>query len=122
MPADRPTLGPAWRGTPARYALETAADSRGIRTLLGRLRGKQSHAEKVNGHERDLNSLVGQLTAQEDLHLLDFEKVFAPDGGARKSEYATENRTHLTAAGYAALTAYAIAEFEKRPSTVCPAP
>jgi lysophospholipase L1-like esterase len=85
------------------------------RALLGRLRGKQSYAEKVNAQVRDLNAFVRQLAAREGLRLLDFEKVFAPDGGARKPEYATEDRSHITAAGYAALTAYTVAELGRRP-------
>jgi len=84
------------------------------RALLGRLRGKQSYAAQVNVHVRDLNDFVRQLAAREGLTLLDFEKVFAPEGGPRRMEYAAEDRSHVTAAGYQALTRYAVAELSKR--------
>jgi len=94
------------------------AESTGLaneaRALLGRLRGKQSYASQVNVHVRDLNDFVRQLAAREGLMLLDFEKVFAPEGGARKTEFAAEDRSHVTAAGYQALTTYAVAELGKR--------
>ena len=93
------------------------AESVGIldeaRVLLGRLRGKPSYAARVNIHVRDLNAFVRQLAAREGLRLLDFELVFAPDGGGRKSEYATEDHSHITADGYRALTGYAVAEIIK---------
>lgn len=84
------------------------------RGLLGRLMGKPSYYSQVNVHVRDLNTFVRQLAAREQLRLLDFEKVFAPDGGARKSEYAQPDRSHVTPAGYQALTQYAVAELGKR--------
>ena len=93
---------------------EPAGLANEARALLGRLRGKQSYAEKVNTQVRDLNAFVRQLAAREGLRLLDFEKVFAPDGGARKPEYAKEDRSHITTAGYEALTAYSVAELGKR--------
>lgn len=80
------------------------------RALLGRLRGKQSYAERVNVHVRELNEFVRRLAAREKLKLLDFERVFAPDGGARKPEFAAEDRSHVTRAGYDALTAYSLRE------------
>jgi lysophospholipase L1-like esterase len=84
------------------------------RALVGRLLGKQSYAERVNVHVRDLNAFVRELAAREGLMLLDFEKVFAPEGGARQPDYATEDRSHVTAAGYQALTKYAVAQLGKR--------
>jgi lysophospholipase L1-like esterase len=84
------------------------------RALLGRLRGKQSYSAQVNAHVRELNGFVRKLAAKEGLSLLDFELAFAPEGGPRKPEYAAEDRSHVTAAGYKALTAYAVAELGKR--------
>jgi lysophospholipase L1-like esterase len=84
------------------------------RALVGRLLGKQSYAERVNVHVRELNAFVRELAAREGLMLLDFEKVFAPEGGARQPEYAAEDRSHVTAAGYQALTKYAVAQLGKR--------
>ena len=80
------------------------------RAFIGRLRGKQSYSAQVNAHVGELNVFVRQLAARERLRLLDFEKVFVREGGSRKPEYATDDRSHVTAAGYRALTAYTIAE------------
>jgi lysophospholipase L1-like esterase len=92
------------------------AESAGLmdqaRAWLGRLRGKTSYAARVNVHVRDLNAFLRQLAAREGLRLLDFEKVFAPDGGARKPEFATSDLSHITPAGYGALTDYAVAELQ----------
>lgn len=78
------------------------------------LRGKQSYAEQVNHEVRELNAFVRQLAAREQLALLDFEKVFAPNGGSRKPEYALEDRSHVTPAGYHALAVYTATEMGKR--------
>ncbi len=84
------------------------------RAWLGRLRGKESYAAQVNVHVRDLNVFVRQLATREGLRLLDFEKVFAPEGGARKAEFTAEDGSHVSAAGYQALTTYAVAELGRR--------
>jgi lysophospholipase L1-like esterase len=81
---------------------------------INSLRGKQSYATQVNREVRELNAFVRQLAAREQLVLLDFEKVFAPEGGARMPEYAKEDRSHVTPSGYQALTRYAVAELGKR--------
>lgn len=86
----------------------------GAVAFINGLRGKQSYATQVNREVRELNAFVRQLAAREKLVLLDFEKVFAPEGGARKSEFAKEDRSHVTPAGYQALTRYAVAELGKR--------
>jgi lysophospholipase L1-like esterase len=80
--------------------------------LVGRLRGKQSYAERINAHVRELNEFVRGLAAREGLRLLDFERVLAPDGGAREPEFTQDDLSHVTAAGYAALTAYATRELQ----------
>jgi lysophospholipase L1-like esterase len=83
------------------------------RAFVGRLLGKQSYAERVNAHVRELNGFLRQLAAREKLRVLDFEKVFAPDGGARKPAFATEDRSHVSLAGYQALTDYTIRELRR---------
>jgi lysophospholipase L1-like esterase len=85
-----------------------------VRSYVSKLLGKESYSSRVNREVRELNEFVRQLAAREKLVLLDFEKVFAPDGGARKPEFAQEDRSHVTPAGYQALTRYAVAEMGKR--------
>ena len=78
-----------------------------IRALIGRFLGRQSYSDKVNAHVRELNAFLRQFAAREKLRVLDFEKVLAPDGGARRPEYATDDLSHVTPAGYEALWTYA---------------
>lgn len=85
-----------------------------FRGWLGQLLGKESYSSQVNVHVRDLNSFVRQLAAREQLLLLDFERVFAPQSGARKPEYATEDQSHITADGYRALTEYSVKALGER--------
>jgi len=84
------------------------------RGLVGGLMGKQSYAERINLHVRDLNVFVRQLGTRHGLQVLDFEKVFAPDGGARKPAFATEDLSHITAGGYDALTTYTVNEIRRK--------
>ena len=83
------------------------------RAWLGRVRGKQSYAERINVHVREINDFLRQTAAREGLRLLDFEKVFAPEGGAREAEFAAPDLSHVTAAGYRALTRYTAAELAR---------
>lgn len=84
-----------------------------LRGWISGLLGKESYSSRVNVYVRDLNSFVRQLAAREKLLLLDFEKVFAPEGGARKPEYAQEDQSHITDAGYKALTEYSVKALAK---------
>ena len=84
------------------------------RALVGYLLGKQSYAARVNVQVRELNAFLRELAQKERLRLLDFEKVFAPDGGPRRREYATDDLSHISPAGYDALTAYTVAELRRK--------
>lgn len=79
------------------------------------LRGKQSYNAWVNQHTRAVNDWLRTYAHQERLPLLDFEKVFDDGRGFRKLEYSSQDGTHITAAGYAALTKYA--QSQLRPGT-----
>ncbi len=43
---------------------------------------------------------------KESIHLLDFHQVFSNEEGGRKSEYVKEDGSHISEAGYNALTQY----------------
>jgi lysophospholipase L1-like esterase len=92
-----------------------------IRGWIGSLRGKQSYAARVSGHVHELNDYLRKLAASENCQLLDFERVFANDGGTRKLEFAADDGSHISAAGYQALTDYARQELGRRKSSA-PAP
>jgi lysophospholipase L1-like esterase len=78
--------------------------------FINGLRGKQSYNAWVNQHVRDLNAWLRTYAREQGLPLWDFEKVFDDGQGFRKLEYSSEDGTHISPAGYAALTTYAQAQ------------
>lgn len=74
---------------------------------IASLRGKTSYAERVSAHVADVNEHLRELARREGLQLLDFGKAFANEDGTRKAEYGAEDGSHITKAGYEALTGYA---------------
>ena len=87
-----------------------------VRAFIGYLRGKQSYAQRVSAHVKELNVFVRELAARERIPLLDFERVFANDEGTRRTQFGAEDGSHISQAGYAALTDYS-ARMLKREET-----
>lgn len=85
-----------------------------IRGWIGSLRGKQSYAARVSGQVHELNDYLRELASREGCRLLDFEGVFANDNGTRKVEFAADDGSHISEAGYQALTALARRELGRR--------
>ena len=85
-----------------------------IRGWIGSLRGKQSYAARVSGHVHELNDYLRDLASREGCRLLDFEGVFANEDGTRRNEFAADDGSHISQAGYQALTAYARRELGRR--------
>ena len=86
-----------------------------IMAFIGHLRGKTSYAQRVTSHVHELNDFLRQIAARDRLQLLDFETVFAREDGTRINEYAAEDGSHISAAGYRALTEYTVKELGRRP-------
>ena len=76
-----------------------------VARMLGQIRGKQTYADMINGHVRDVNAALRTLAREQGLTLLDFEQALDEDG-FRNPEYTKDDGSHISAAGYAALTAY----------------
>lgn len=72
----------------------------------GSLRGKEGYHGYVNRYVRETNVWIRAVAAEQHIPLLDFEMVLDDGNGERRREYATEDGSHLSAAAYAALTAY----------------
>jgi lysophospholipase L1-like esterase len=85
-----------------------------LAALVGKLRGKTGYSSWVNEHVRAVNAWLRTYAAQERLTLLDFEKVFDDGSGFRKLEYSSDDGTHISAAGYAALTEYTRAQLQSK--------
>jgi lysophospholipase L1-like esterase len=87
-----------------------------LETLYGwiaRLRGKTSYASQVSAHVEQVNEYLRALAKRENLRLLDFGREFANEYGTRKPEYGAEDGSHISRAGYDALSAYARKELQR---------
>jgi lysophospholipase L1-like esterase len=85
-----------------------------LAALVGKVRGKSGYSSWVNEHVRGVNAWLRTYAAQERLILLDFEKVFDDGEGFRKLEYSSDDGTHISAEGYAALTKYTQSQLKSR--------
>ncbi len=84
-----------------------------LRAWIGQLRGKESYAVRTSAHIREVNDQLRSLAAREGCRILDFELVFSNKQGTRKPMYAKEDLSHISAAGYKALSAYARRELAR---------
>lgn len=78
-----------------------------IPAFAGWVRGKESYAARVNREVKAINAWLRETAANEKLCLLDLEKAVDDGSGGRRPEFAQEDRSHITPAGYAAITAFA---------------
>jgi lysophospholipase L1-like esterase len=74
---------------------------------VGRLLGKESHTDRINRHVMDINRWLVTLANQERLLLLDLSSALSQPDGRRRREFAMDDGSHITPAGYAALSGYA---------------
>src|SRR5262249_8582187 len=97
--------------TPILATEVTLSEAIGLRNRLaafvGKLRGRTGYAPKINAPLREVNAWMREYARTEKLQLLDIEKLFDDGEGFRKTEYTRDDGTHISAEGYAALTAYA---------------
>lgn len=74
---------------------------------VGTLLGKTSYQEYVNGQVLETNRWIRGYARENRILLLDFQPLIADEKGFRKKAFATEDGTHISAAAYEKLTAYA---------------
>lgn len=86
---------------------EPAGFVNAIRGFVGRLRGKQSYAKYVSTEVSMVNEWQRNYAKEHSIPLLDIERLFADEDGLRKRIYAQDDGSHITTAGYEALTEYA---------------
>lgn len=73
---------------------------------IGKLLGKRSYADNINGHVLEVNDWMRQYANANGVPLLDLQSVLAESSGLRKKEYTKDDGSHLTPAAYDALTNY----------------
>jgi len=77
------------------------------RGLVGRLLGKQSNQERINQRVMALNDWLRDACRQQNVLVLELSRALADQSGHRRPEFAAADGSHVTQAGYDALTAYA---------------
>lgn len=82
-----------------------------IPALFAWLRGKESYQERVNREVKEINEWLRTIAAQENIPLLELERAVADGHGGRRLEYSDDDRSHLSPAGYVAITQFARAQF-----------
>lgn len=78
-----------------------------LAAVVGPLLGKASSQDVVNAHIARTNDWIRDTAQREGLLLLDLERVVAGTDGRRRREFALPDGSHLSDAGYEAITRYA---------------
>jgi uncharacterized SAM-binding protein YcdF (DUF218 family)/lysophospholipase L1-like esterase len=74
---------------------------------MNAVRGKPSYQGVINSNVVSVNRWLVDLAASQGLLLLDFQGTLGETGGWRRAEFMHTDGSHVSAAGYAALTTYA---------------
>lgn len=85
-----------------------------LAAFVGGLRGKEGYAARINREVRAVNEWLRTFAREQNLKVLDLERALDDGEGFRKTEYTTDDGTHISEEGYAALTRYAITELARR--------
>lgn len=86
---------------------EPAGAMNWIASIVCRMLGKTSCQNTINQHVSDINKWLVQYSASRNIRILDIQAKLADTDNRRKPEFATDDGSHLTAAAYSTLTAYA---------------
>jgi uncharacterized SAM-binding protein YcdF (DUF218 family)/lysophospholipase L1-like esterase len=74
---------------------------------VGSLMGREGYQQRINRHVLATNQSLVDMARREGLLVLDLHSALAEADGRRRREFTADDGSHITAAGYAALTAYA---------------
>lgn len=77
-----------------------------VSAFVGSLLGKESYQDYINGQVLQTNRWIRELAARERIPLFDYEAVLGDRSGARKKEFASADGSHISQAGYDAITLY----------------
>ncbi|MFC4313289.1 GDSL-type esterase/lipase family protein [Steroidobacter flavus] len=81
-----------------------------LMAVAGRLLGKTDYRVQKNTAIKALNAWLRDYAQAQNIKLLDLEKALASGNGTRKAEYARQDHSHITPAGYEAITQYVVAQ------------
>lgn len=74
--------------------------------MIGKLLGKSSYQEYVNGHVIETNLWIRDMATREGILLLDLETVLVDQRSVRRKEFALPDGSHISPQGYEALVRY----------------
>lgn len=80
--------------------------SEAFESLIGRMLGKSSYQDYVNGYVIETNRWIRDLAVREGILLLDLETVLADRRSVRRKEYSLPDGSHISPQGYEALMRY----------------
>ena len=78
-----------------------------VRLWIAWLRGKEPYQDRINRHVHAGNQWLLDAARQKKLLVLDFQAALGDERGRRRREFIADDGSHITPAGYAAITAYA---------------
>lgn len=77
-----------------------------VGSFIGELLGKESYQDYINGQVIQTNRWMRDMAAREQIALFDYEAILSDGSGVRKKEFAKDDGSHITSAGYEAITEY----------------
>lgn len=80
--------------------------------LIGSLRGKQDYRSVKNEQIKAVNAWLRDYARAQNIKLLDLDKALDSGNGTRKVEYARADNSHVSPAGYEAITRYAVSQLK----------
>jgi uncharacterized SAM-binding protein YcdF (DUF218 family)/lysophospholipase L1-like esterase len=84
-----------------------------VRLWIARLRGKEPYQERINRYVHAGNQWLLDAAREKKILVLDFQAALGDGHGRRRREFIADDGSHITPAGYAALTAYAAPILER---------
>nr|WP_298726363.1 GDSL-type esterase/lipase family protein [uncultured Steroidobacter sp.] len=79
-------------------------------SFIGNVRGKADYRVQKNTEIKALNEWLRAYARAQNIKLLDLEKALASGNGTRRVEYTRADNSHITPAGYEAITRYVISQ------------
>ncbi len=77
-----------------------------VGTWLGKVRGKTSYQEFINGHVMQINRWLKEYAGEHGLQVLDIQALLAEGGVMRNKKYVQEDGSHVSEQGYASIADY----------------
>jgi lysophospholipase L1-like esterase len=78
--------------------------------LVGSVLGKQDYRSQKNEQIKAVNVWLREYARSQNIELIDLEKALDSGNGTRKVEYTREDNSHVSPAGYQAITRYVAAQ------------